>query len=458
MTGSTVLTVTPALLVSIAVTPANTIIPAGSTLPFTATGTYTDSGTQNLTSTVTWSSSTTSVATINTAGLATAVALGSTTIKAVSGSISGTTTLTVGTAGISFANGFSSNGLALNGSATINTGASPDRLRLTARTTNQAGSAWFTTPQNIQTFTNDFSFTLSSGSSIGDGFTFVIQNAGTKALGPSGGGLGYGPNSPGGTASNAIKTSVAVKFDLHGNAGEGANSTGLYTDGASPTTPATSLGSAVDLHSGHVMNVHMTYVGTTLTMTITDVPTAKTFTTSWTVNIPSVVGGNTAYVGFTGGTGGQTAIQEILSWNFSNTVRTPVTYQTSKLVVSTSGPSVQSLSYSGFPDGTGTLFNSTKANDRATFTVNVATPGIYDLQVSYRAASNYGTWQLAVNGSNIGPLVDEYQSSAAYAVADLGTFNFSSAGSYSFRFTVGKKNGSSSGSKISFDDFILTPQ
>jgi hypothetical protein len=439
------------------VTPASPVISAGGTQQFTATGTYTDNSTQNITSSVTWSSSTTSVATINAAGLATGVAAGSTTITASSGSISSTTTLTVGAAGISFSNGFSSNGLALNGSASINTGTNPDRLRLTSRTSNQAGSAWFKTRQNIQTFTNDFTFTLSSGSSIADGFTFVIQNAGTNALGPSGGGLGYGPGTAGGSASNSIKSSVAVKFDLYSNSGEGTNSTGLYTNGASPTTPAKSLGD-IDLHSGHVMKVHMTYAGTTLSMTVTDVSTAETFSTTWTVNIPSVVGGNTAYVGFTGATGGSTAIQEILTWSFSNTIKTATNYQTSKLVVTTSGPSVQSLSYSGFPDGTGTLFNSAKANDNVTFTVNVATAGIYDVQVSYRKANNYGTWQLAINGSNVGPAVDEYQSSTAYAVADVGTYNFASAGKYSFKFTAGKKNGSSSGYKISFDDFILTPQ
>ena len=46
---------------------------------------------------------------------------------------------------------------------------------------------------------------------------------------------------------------------------------------------------------------------------------AQTFTTSWTVNIPAVVGGNTALVGFTGGTGGLTAIQEVLNWTYNVT-------------------------------------------------------------------------------------------------------------------------------------------
>src|SRR5947199_1261731 len=94
-TGSTTLTVGPATLVSIAVTPANPSVPKGSTQQFTATGTYTDNSTQNLTSTVTWTSSATSIATINSSGLASTVAQGTSTITATSGPVNGSTTLTV---------------------------------------------------------------------------------------------------------------------------------------------------------------------------------------------------------------------------------------------------------------------------------------------------------------------------------------------------------------------------
>ena len=52
-------------------------------------------------------------------------------------------------------------------------------------------------------------------------------------------------------------------------------------------------------------------------MTITDATnSSQNFTASWPINIPGTVGSNTAYVGFTGGTGGLTAIQEILDWTY----------------------------------------------------------------------------------------------------------------------------------------------
>ena len=97
--ASTVLTVTPATLVSIGVTPANPTIANGLTSQFIATGVYTDNSTQDLTASVAWTSSDTSVAAVSNAsashGLATGVSPGSATITAASGTISGSTSLTV---------------------------------------------------------------------------------------------------------------------------------------------------------------------------------------------------------------------------------------------------------------------------------------------------------------------------------------------------------------------------
>ncbi len=88
----------PPTLTSIAVTPNNPTISTGATQQFTATGTYSDSSTQNITSQVTWNSSTPAVATINPSGLASGVSAGSTMISASQSGVTGQTTLTVQTA------------------------------------------------------------------------------------------------------------------------------------------------------------------------------------------------------------------------------------------------------------------------------------------------------------------------------------------------------------------------
>jgi fibronectin type 3 domain-containing protein len=218
---------------------------------------------------------------------------------------------------LDFSSGFanSSGVLTYNGSAKIN-GTSAE---LTDGGANEAASFFSTNAVDVTKFSNQFTFQLTNATA--DGFTFTIQGDGPTALGPSGGGLGYGPDTPGGTPG--IAKSVAIKFDLYSNAGEGTDSTGEYTDGASPTTPAIDLTSTgVNLHSGDVFQVVMSYDGTTLTVTITDTSTKASATQTYAVNIPQVIGSNTGYVGFTGGTGGSTAVQNILTWTYSPTAST----------------------------------------------------------------------------------------------------------------------------------------
>ena len=182
-------------------------------------------------------------------------------------------------------------------------------LQLTSAATNLAGAVWTTAPVSIQTFTTDFNLQITpAATNTADGMTFTIQNAGANAVGQTGGGLGYA----------GLAHSVAVKFDLYNNAGEGSDSTGIYVNGAYPSVPAVNMtSSGVNLHSGDVMHAHITYDGTTLTLTLTDTVTGSSLTTGQAINIPSTVGGTTAYVGFTGGTGGLTAVQQVSGWTFT---------------------------------------------------------------------------------------------------------------------------------------------
>jgi hypothetical protein len=101
--GTANLTVTPAILESIAVTPANTAISAsGPPLHMIATGTYNDASTMNLTNNVSWTSSNLNVATISsvapTQGFATPSGVGMTTITAAHDGVTGTTMLSVSNA------------------------------------------------------------------------------------------------------------------------------------------------------------------------------------------------------------------------------------------------------------------------------------------------------------------------------------------------------------------------
>lgn len=80
---------------SITLSPSSSTIIGTSTLQYTATGTFTDGTVSNITDTLSWSSSNTSIATVNSSGLATGVGPGTVTITATNGTVSGTASLKV---------------------------------------------------------------------------------------------------------------------------------------------------------------------------------------------------------------------------------------------------------------------------------------------------------------------------------------------------------------------------
>jgi len=95
VSGATTVTVTPATLVSIAITPSNPSIANGTSVQLTATGTFSDGSTQDLTTSVSWTSEDTTIATPHPGGLATGTGVGMTTITATQAGVSGSTTITV---------------------------------------------------------------------------------------------------------------------------------------------------------------------------------------------------------------------------------------------------------------------------------------------------------------------------------------------------------------------------
>jgi fibronectin type 3 domain-containing protein len=269
---------------------------------------------------------------------------------------------------LDFSNGFAnaSGLLTLNGTAKVNGTA----LQLTDGGTNEAGTAFSTNKVDVTRFNSQFSFQLTAGTSTADGIAFTIEGLANTALGPTGGGLGYGPDHTGGTGG--IASSVAIKFDLYNNQGEGVDSTGLYTNGVAPTNVGSIdlTGTGIDLHSGDKFNVSLAYNGTTLTVTETDASTNKSATQSYTIDIPTTVGGGTAYVGFTGGTGGLTATQDILTWTYSPTATSVPAVPSSLTATAASGTQVNLAWTNNANNQTG--FHIDRATN-STFTQNLVT-------------------------------------------------------------------------------------
>jgi hypothetical protein len=228
---------------------------------------------------------------------------------------------TGGTPKINFPSGFasavSSGQLVLNGYSYLS--GSNIQLLLDNIGLFENGAVWSAIPQPIATFSTTFEFTSTGHGDAG--FTFCLQNynqsptafnvgqaGGWVSGGPSSllcstavGSLGYAgvtPNGGGATIPQTpgFGTSICIAFDMSAGSFGGV---GQYSGGAFPSGSTVNMTSGMNLSSGQVYSAALTYNGTTLSLLLTNTATSATYSTSWTVNIPSLVGASTAYAGFT---------------------------------------------------------------------------------------------------------------------------------------------------------------
>lgn len=234
--GSTVMTATDPVVISIAVTPANSSVLSLSTKQFIATGTYSDLAhtTADITSQVTWSSSNTSFATFGSSGgVATALAQGPTAITAKldSVNVSGSTGLTV--------TGGNLSSIAVTPSAPALV--KDTRTRLTAMGTFTNGSISITRDiTGVVAWTSDSAAaTLTSGSGNLEWLNAGVPGTATiTAKAPTGmtGTAALTVTAPVLSSLAISSSTLALTFDTVASAGTGSRLTATAAYSASPTS------------------------------------------------------------------------------------------------------------------------------------------------------------------------------------------------------------------------------
>jgi len=223
-------------------------------------------------------------------------------------------------------------GLTLNSAAAASTTSDGTVLRLAANTTNDRGSVFTSTQRNVGAgFSSTFSFRVSSpggtadsaaGASPGaDGLMFVVQRVGATALGSSGEGLGF---------MGIGSASAGVEFDTWQNGGRGdpnASHIGINTAGS--VTSLKTANVTPNLDNGAKWTAWVDYNGSVIEVRMSqDGIRPASALLSHSIDIANILGGTTAFVGFTGSTGGAFANHDILSWTFSETYQpTGITLQ-----------------------------------------------------------------------------------------------------------------------------------
>jgi autotransporter-associated beta strand protein len=191
-----------------------------------------------------------------------------------------------------------------NGTSDLPTVAA-DVLTITTAMNSEAHTAWYATPVPVGPFTATFRYSQSNNSNPADGITFGFQNQSGTAIGGGGGALGY----------QGITPSAAMTLNIYsgaGNLGPGFSTNGSAPGGYLDPTPV----SLLTAQTGNEVVVTLTYDGANVTVKL--VQGANSFTSpAIAANLAGIVG-STAFMGFTGGTGGLNAQQVIdqFSYNF----------------------------------------------------------------------------------------------------------------------------------------------
>ena len=217
-------------------------------------------------------------------------------------------------ADIVFPNFSSTAGLQLNGDA-AQVG---NVLRLTPADFFQSGSAFTTTATalgNLNSFSTHFRFLITDSGGISDGdgtgadgIVFVIQTV-SNNVGAAGGGIGY----------QGISPSIGIEFDTWnnglGNSDPDGNHVGFDQNGSFsvPVVPET-----IRFNNGQIWNAWIDYNGATDVLearwSMGGRPLLSQLTT--TVDLEAVLNQNTAFLGFTSGTGSAFGNHDILSWEY----------------------------------------------------------------------------------------------------------------------------------------------
>jgi autotransporter-associated beta strand protein len=190
-----------------------------------------------------------------------------------------------------------------------------NNFEITSANNSQAASLWYNTPVGTGPFKVTFTYTVPAGSGqVADGMTFGFQNAPTtplNALGGGGGSLGYSGGANG-AGFVAVTPSAVFQMNNYTGNGIGGSGVGVITNAAAPGT-VTATGSVNLTTLNSPVNVTLIYDGANLSYTLQQ--GANTNTGSFAYNLAAV--GSTAFMGFTGATGGLNEEQHITNFTYS---------------------------------------------------------------------------------------------------------------------------------------------
>lgn len=228
-------------------------------------------------------------------------------------------------------NGFGSTaGLTLNGTASSAVTADGTVLRLTPASEWASGSTFSTTPVSTSQFTSIFSFRITGNggnvlfpntSNGADGLVFVVQNVANN-VGGAGGDLGYKGLAPSVgvefdafyNLENADQSQSHVAIDLNGSVFHNAQNGPMFDVLSPQLDEGNRWWSWVQYHDGR-MTVYLLP-----SESVTEPLRPASPILDYELDLAATLGQQTAFAGFTSGTGSNYANHDVLYWRYTTAV------------------------------------------------------------------------------------------------------------------------------------------
>ncbi len=145
--------------------------------------------------------------------------------------------------------------------------------------------------------------------------------------------------------------------------------------------------------------------------------------------------------------------------SFTLTPVTPtVSFEAESLTWTTNGATAALQTDTNASGGQWVLLNATGTNQYIEYTTPSVPAGSYSLSMMWKGNGNRGILNFKVDGTQVGGTLDQYSAAQTYPTTAFGNVTFGAAGTHKFRLTVTGKNASSSGYGLSADKFTLTGQ
>lgn len=135
----------------------------------------------------------------------------------------------------------------------------------------------------------------------------------------------------------------------------------------------------------------------------------------------------------------------------------PLTYDSDRTPNAVATDSVTLFTDASTSGGTAEKLEANAANDYITYPIPNVPAGTYTIQLRAKTHPTRGKFQLSIDGVNQGTVQDQYASTAAWVIFNLGSKTFSTPGNHTFTFTVTGKNAASSGYNLTFDTITVAP-